>query len=163
MLNRIATCLAQASPPWEDAPPVAPKAPVNGGGGIDLSKGFQQVYGGTVSENTFRNGMLVVVGVVIIVALVMHLRERRKQHKVVDSQFRLGWELCRLVPFPFGSRIMLWWVARSTRTPVATLLISARAFEQSINQWANQPTFALLRQWGRTRLMRLQPILFSEN
>ncbi|MEI8197835.1 MAG: hypothetical protein WCI73_18220, partial [Phycisphaerae bacterium] len=114
-----------------------------------------------VSENTFRNGMLVVIGFLLIVVLISHLRQRRAQPKALDSQFRLGWELCRLVPFPVGSRLMLWWVARSTKTPMATLLISAQAFEVAVRQWGQEPTFAPLRQWGRTRLQRLEPILFG--
>lgn len=166
MLYQLTLTLAQYTPPWED--------PVAGGGGggaavpshapapsIDLSKGFQQVYGGSVTENTFRNGMLVVIGIVTIMALVAHCRQRRVQRKVLESQSRLGWELCRMVPFPFGSRLMLWWVARSTHTPVATLLISVQAFEAAVLKWGQEPTFTPLRQWGRARLRQLQPILFE--
>ncbi|MEI8195805.1 MAG: hypothetical protein WCI73_07850 [Phycisphaerae bacterium] len=166
MVYQLTLLLAQYTPPWED--PV----PAGGAGGgtvpahgheapIDLSKGFQQVYGGTVSENTFRNGMLVVIAIVMIVALVAHYRQRRVQPKALDSQSRLGWELCRMVPFPFGSRLMLWWVARSTRTPIATLLISDQAFEAAVLKWGQEPTFSPLRQWGRSRLRQLQPILFG--
>ena len=164
MLQQLALILAQYTPPWEETAAkgaAAPRPPQSHGTAIDLSKGFQQVYGGAVSENTFRNGMLVVVALMAIVALVLHLRQRRGQQKALESQFQLGWELCRLVPFPFGSRLMLWWVAKSTQTPIATLLISAQAFESATQKWVQEPTFTPLRKWGRMRLQRLQPILFG--
>ena len=163
MLSPLTLILAQYTPPWEEtAAPAATRPATTGGGGIDLSHGFQQVYGGSVSENTFRNGMLVVIGIVAIVALITHLRQRRTQPKELSSQLRLGMELCRLVEFPFGSRVALWWVARSTHTPVATLLISPHLFEQAVSAWSGQPTFAPLRRWGRVRLARLHEVLFAE-
>lgn len=149
--------------PWDDAPASPPPAasqqrPMNFS---DLQQGFRQWHEGTTSENTFRNGMLVVVALVAVVALVVHLRQRRRAPKTINSPLRLGMELSRQVPFPFGSRIMLWWVARSTGLPLATLLISAAAFRAGVEQWSAEPTFGLLRRWGRSRLERLQPVLFD--
>lgn len=160
MLERLTAILAQDTPPWEEPVKAAPKVPVNHNA-IDLSRGFNQIYNGEVSESTFRNGMLAVVGVIVVLAIIIHYRDKRKQAKVLDSQFKLGWELCKLVPFPFGSRVILWWVARSSKLPVATLLISSKAFDRAVNEWSSQPTFSLLRQWGKSRLLRLQPILFN--
>ena len=112
----------------------------------DFQNGMQQWNDGA-TNNTFRNGLLVVVAAVAVIALAVHLRQRLKYRPEPASPQRLGWELSRAVPFPFGTRLLLYWVACSTRMPMATLLLSEPAFEASVQAWAHHGTFSPLRRW----------------
>ena len=59
--------------------------------------------------------------------------------------------------------MLLWWVARSTEMPVATLLISSALFERSVEDWGRVPTLTLARRLGRGRLERLRGVLFGQD
>ena len=99
--------------------------------------------------------------VVGVIALVIHLRQRRQSAEPPDSLRSLGWKRGRLVRFPLGSRLVLWWVARSNKLPLAALLLSSALFDKSVAAWSDQATFSAARRWGRGRLMRLRPLLFE--
>lgn len=147
--------------PWEDppaqTPPEAPAPKMNFG---DLQKALHNVNTGE-TDQSFRNGAIVIIGAVVLLAVVLHYRQRRKTAGPPDSMPGLARELARCVSFPFGTRVLLWWVARSTATPMATLLISSTLFERSVGAWSVIPTFALARRWGKGRLERLKSVLFG--
>jgi hypothetical protein len=152
--------LAQLVP--YDGSPDSPKGPAPHEMSFsDFQNGMKQWNdGGT--NNTFRNGLIVMVAIVAIVAIVLHIRQRLKHRPELNSAAALGRELCRVIPFPFGTRLLLWWVARSTRVHVATLLLSAQAFDNSLALWAGRHTFHPIRKWGADQLNKLKPILFSD-
>lgn len=161
MLWKLGTILAQYSPydePPVAAPAPAPRRPMSFS---DLQQGFRSYQSGETSDPAFRNGILILIACVAVLALVIHLRQRTKNAGPPDSLGRLGLELGRLVRFPFGSRVMLWWVARSVRVPFASLLLSSALFDRSVSAWAAAPTFGVVRQWGRGRLERLRGVLFE--
>ena len=124
MLQNCSVLLSQIVE-WDDTavPPPPPPPPARPMNFSDLQQGFQQWNTNATGESAFRNGILVVMGILLMVALVVYLRRRVRVRKTLNSQLRLGWELSRLVPFPFGSRIVLWWVSRTTKTHFVTLLI----------------------------------------
>jgi hypothetical protein len=127
----------------------------------DLQKGMRAYNSGEAKDNGFRNGTLTLLFFVALLALILHLRQRRKTAGPPDSMGKLGWELSRQVRFPFGSRFVLLWVGRSTGTPFASLLVSASLFDRAVNDWTRNPTFSAARHWGRTRLDRLRSQLFN--
>ena len=162
LMLRLVLPLAQAIP-WDDAAE-APSAPQTASSRrmsfSDLQQGLRNYSSST--DNSFRNGILILMAVIAAIVLAIHLYQRRKNVGTVDSLGRLGWELGGLVRFPFGSRLMLWWVARSTDVPFASLLLSSALFDQCVSQWAARPTMTVARHWGRTRLASLRPGLFQE-
>ncbi len=113
------------------------------------------------TDNTLRNGLLIMIGLVAIIGLALHLRQRFKHKPELNSPAHLGRELCRVIPFPFGTRVLLWWVARCTHVHLATLLLSAQAFETSVTTWSSHGTFSPLRRWGASRLEKLKQLLFE--
>ncbi len=122
---------------------------------------MHKVNTGQTNDNTFRNGILVLLAVVALIVLVLNWRQRRKTAGPPDNIGRLGRQLGRLVRFPFGSRLVLKWVAHSTQTPFASLLLSSALFDKSVESWVSQPTFAALRHWGKDRLVLLRANLFD--
>jgi len=163
MLSSLQFMLAQIDPisPFDDPPAKAPAAPANHPMTLqDFKNGINQWNTGQ-TDNTVRNGLLTIVGLVIIALLIMHLRQRWRARQTPDSEQRLARELARLVPFPFGSHLLLRWVAHSSGVHLAALLISSHAFTTSVEVWASKPTFAMVRRWGKSRLDRLQPQLFN--
>jgi hypothetical protein len=154
--------LAQYNP--YDEAPSPPPAPVQRPMSFsDLKQGLRDVNNGNVDDSFFRNGVLSLLAVLALIVLIIHFRQRHENaaQNVPHSLGRLGRELGRLVPFPLGARLVLKWVARSTGTPYPALLLSSELFDQSINQWSRQPTFALARNWGKSRLARLRSVLFN--
>lgn len=142
--------------------PAAPAAPVRENtmsfGG--LQKGFKQFNEGN-TDNTMRNGLLVMVAVVVLIAVAIHVRARLKLRTTPDSERKLFRELARVVHVGFATRLLLKWVARSAKVDAAVLLISEAAFSTSVGKWAEQATFAPLRRWGKRKLARLKPRLFD--
>jgi len=105
--------------------------------------------------------VLVLLALIGLVALIVHLRQRKTEVVVPDSMAKLGREMARLVRFPFGSRLFLKWVAKSTNTPFASLLLSQKLFDRRIEEWEAMPTFSAVRHWGRSGLDRLRGELFD--
>lgn len=141
-----------------DAPPKPPEArPMSFS---DFQSGMQQWNDGA-TDNTVRNGLLVMVALVVLVALILHVRARLRRRPELASAAHLGRELCRIVPFPFGTRILLWWVAKSTHVHIATLLVSQPVFDHSVAAWQARGTFSPLRSWGAGRLDKLKRILYD--
>ncbi len=164
MLPSLLLTLAQIDPiaPFDDLPAKPPAAPAQRPMTFrDFQNGISDWNNGQ-TDNTVRNGLLIIVGLVILTLIVLHLRQRWRARQSPDSERRLARELGRLVPFPFAARFFLRWVARSAGVHVATLLLSSEAFSASVEKWAGQPTFVLIRRWGRSRLALLQPRLFNQ-
>jgi hypothetical protein len=161
-LFKFATILAQYSPYDEPPAPQPAPPPRRAMSFSDLQQGLRSYQSGETDDTAFRNGILILIACVAVLALIVHLRQRTKNAGPPDSLGRLGLELGRLVRFPFGSRVMLWWVARATQVPFASLLLSSSLFDKCISAWAAMPTFVVVRQWGRARLERLRPILFDD-
>jgi hypothetical protein len=154
--------LAQFNP-YDDAPP-PPTTPVQRPMSFsDLKQGLRDVNNGNVDDSFFRNGILSMLAVLALIVLIMHFRQRHQNAtpNVPNSLGRLGRELGHFVSFPVGAKVFLKWVARSTGTPYPALLLSSELFDQSVDQWSRQPTFALARSWGKSRLVRLRPLLFG--
>jgi hypothetical protein len=152
--------LAQLSP-YDDAPPPAPP-PQPRMSFSDLQQGLRDVHSGKVDDSTFRNGILVLLAILGLVVLIMHFRQRHESPtQPSDSLRRLGRELGRKVQFPFGTRLLLKWVALTTATPYPALLLSSEMFDKCVRQWSRDPTFTAVRNWGRVRLLRLRPVLFG--
>jgi hypothetical protein len=162
-LFKITFLLAQYSPYDEPVAPQPEARPRRAMSFSDLQQGFRSYQSGETNDTAFRNGILLLMAAVAVLALIVHLRQRTKNAGPPDSLARLGLELGRLVRFPLGSRLMLWWVARTAGVPFASLLLSSALFDKSIAQWAAVPTFGVARQWGRSRLARLRPLLFGES
>ena len=127
----------------------------------DFKQGMRDVHSGKVDDSGFRNGIIVILAVIGLIALIIHLRQRRQNATAPDSLGKLGWELSRGVRFPFASRVMLYWVAKSTKTPFASLLLSENLFKSRVGLWEAEPTFSVARHWGRGRLDLLRPVLFD--
>jgi hypothetical protein len=152
--------LAQLNPYDAAPPPAAP--PPQRMSFSDLQRGLRDVHNGKVDDSAFRNGILVLLVLLALVVLIIHFRQRQQTPAPPpDNLGKLGRELGRLVRFPLGSRLALKWVAFSTATPFAALLLSSELFDKCVGQWACDPTFAVARTWGRTRLQRLRPVLFG--
>ncbi len=153
--------LAQASP-WDEpaAPPPPPKPTAHPMSFSDLQEGMR-AYNAGETDNSMRNGLLIMIAAVAVLALLLHLRQRHKSAGPPDSISHLGWELSRQLRFPMGTKLLLWWVARSSRTPIASLMLSSALFDKAVAAWAAQPTFGVARQWGRGRLNLLRPALFA--
>ncbi len=153
--------LAQASP-FDDppAPATAPEArrPMSFS---DLQQGMRDVHSGKVNDNGFRNGVILILAVIGLIALIIHLRQRKAVAVQPDNLAKLGRELGRLVRFPLGAKLLLKWVALSTSTPFASLLLSENLFNRRLAEWEAMPTFSAARHWGRTRLERLRMELFD--
>lgn len=144
-------------PPTDPTPPPPPKHPISFS---DLQQSLHD-YNTGKGDNGFRNGILIILVLIALFALVLHFRQRHKNAGPPDSIHKLGRELGKPVRFPVASRVVLKWVARSTQTPFAALMLSAALFDKCVNDWSNQPTFSVARHWGRTRLERLRPVLFD--
>ncbi len=152
------TTIAQLIP--YDGSPDAPRTPAQHEMSFsDFQNGMKQWNDGGTS-NTFRNGLIVMVAIVAIVAIILNIRQRLKHRPELNSAAALSRELCRVIPFPLGSRLLLWWVARSTEVPLATLLLSSQAFDNSLSIWCGHSTFHPIRKWGAGRLNKLKPLLF---
>ena len=153
--------LAQAMP-WEDAPPPPPATqahrPITFS---DFKQSLRDYNSGKINDAEFRNGVLSLLAVAALVLFIIHLRQQRKQAAPPDNLRKLGRELARLVRFPLGTRLLLKCVARATKTPFASLLLSAELFDKCVNQWAQTATFSVARRWGKGRLARLRPVLFE--
>jgi hypothetical protein len=153
----IYTFLAQA----DDAPPFpAPASQPRRMNFGDLQKGFHQFNSGD-SDPSVRNGLLLIVGLIILIGIAFHIRSRLKARKTPDSEAKLFRELASVVHIPIFTRLALKWVARSTKVHAAVLLISEQAFIASVAKWQNQPTFTPLRRWAKKRLTTLRPRLFG--
>jgi hypothetical protein len=127
----------------------------------DLQQGLNDYSTGKTNDNGYRNGILVMLALIGVVALVIHLRQRHKNAGPPESMHKLGRELAHTVSFPFATRFLLFWVAHATKTPFASLLLSAALFDKRIEQWSAAPTFSVARRWAKSRLDRLRPILFA--
>jgi hypothetical protein len=127
----------------------------------DLQQGLRDVHSGKVDDSAFRNGILVLLALLALFVLIIHFRQRHKTPAQPDSLRKLGRHLGRLVRFPLGTKLLLKWVAHSTATPYPALLLSSDLFDKCVAQWAHCPTFAVARNWGRSRLQRLRTILFD--
>ncbi|MGN6367945.1 MAG: hypothetical protein ACTHN5_06755 [Phycisphaerae bacterium] len=139
-------------------PPPAPPHRLSFG---DLQKGLQSTNEGTPGDRRSLYILLTMVALIAVLAFILQLRERKKNAGPLNSPFRLGCELSRKIRFPFGTRLLLAWAARSAELPMATLLISLRAFDDTITNWSRQPTFTVIRRWGYKRLKLLRPQLFE--
>ena len=127
----------------------------------DLQGAMKDYSEGKHQDNTFRNGSLIILGVIAIVALLIHLRQKQKNAEPPDSVGKLGRELARLVRFPLGTKALLKWVAASSKVPFASLLLSSALFDRCVKEWSHGHTFALVRAWGKGRLEKLRPVLFE--
>jgi hypothetical protein len=147
---------------YYDDPPPPPPPPQRPMSFSDLQQGLRDVNTGKVDNTIFRNGILTLLVILALLVLMLHLRQRRQMPAAPpDSLRKLGHELGRVVPFPFGARLLLKWVAFSTATPYPALLLSSDLFDKCLGQWSRDPRFSAARIWGRTRLLRLRSILFD--
>jgi hypothetical protein len=146
-----------------DAPPdnSPPPPPPHRFSFSDLQKSLHDTNTGTAKDQHFLYLLLTMVAMVIILAVLLQLRERRKTPPALNSPSKLGRELSRRIRFPFGTRFLLKWVARNTRLPLATLLISVRTFDSATDAWVRRPTFNVIRRWGYARLRILRSALFE--
>jgi hypothetical protein len=159
-LRFLPLTLAQFSPYDEEPPPPPPPRPRMSFS--DLQQSLHDVQQGQVDNSTFRNGILVMLVLLALVVLIIHFRQREQTPSApADNLRKLGRELDRVVPFPLGSGLVLRWVALSTATPYAALLLSSKLFDACVARWERLPTFSVIRSWGRARLQRLRPILFG--
>jgi hypothetical protein len=127
----------------------------------DLQKGMRDQLSGNTHESHSSWILWGIVAAIVVLGIFLHLRQRKKTGGPPNSPAALFREIAREIPFPFGTRLLLQWVARNAHVPAATLLISERAFQKSVHDWARQPTFALVRHWGEVRLDRLHKLLFE--
>jgi hypothetical protein len=152
-MSPLAQLTVDDNPPPKDTPPRMTLT--------DLKQGLRDVQDGKVDTSTFRNGIITLLAVLALIVLVIHLRQRRKKAAPPDNLRKLGRELGRKVPFPLGAKFLLHCVARATKTPFPALLLSAALFDKCVAQWAREPSFAAVRNWGRSRLLHLRPVLFD--
>ncbi len=154
--------LAQAPAPWDDSPPPPAAPPAQHRMNFsDLQQSIHDYDTGKNNDKAFRNAFLVLLAVIAVITLLMHLRERRKNASAPNSLHRLSRELSRAIRFPVAARWMLVWVARSTKTPFASLLLCAGLYDKCVADWSARPTFSVARRWGRSRLDRLRDELFT--
>ena len=155
--------LAQADP-WDEsfAPPPPQSAPSRPMTFSDLRGAMHDYTTGNTKDHTFRNGSLVILAVITLIALLIHLRQKQKTAGPPDSLGRLGLELARGVRFPLFSRLLLRWVAASSKVPFASLLLSSSLFDRCVQDWSRAHTFVIVRGWGKGRLDRLRPVLFDQ-
>ncbi|HVX87033.1 MAG TPA: hypothetical protein VH253_19770 [Phycisphaerae bacterium] len=161
--------IAQAvPPPWDDTPsaPPATAAPAAQGGAHTLT--FNDFTNGLRDYNTGKDrgsagsGVLIgVVAVVVLVGLLLHLRQRRREAGPPDSDRKLAWELLGAAGLSWRIRLLLLWVARTTGAPVAALLISTTAFDRAVGDWAARSTFGPARRWGKGALDGARAQLFG--
>lgn len=126
----------------------------------DLQQGLRQYQSGE-GDNSLAHGLLIIVASVAVLALVLHLRQRMKTMGPPDSDRKLARELSRAVGFPMFSRLALWWVSRTTGTPMAAMIVCEHLFDVNVAAWAGRPTFSLARGWGKSRLDQLRSKLFA--
>jgi len=129
----------------------------------DVQKSVHSRFSGATPDTFPRNALLATIAAVALLVLILHLRQRQKANGPPNNIHKLARELSRGIPFPPGSRILLYWVSRSTHIPIAALLISSETFDAGVESWSNQPTFTIAREWGRHRLRKLKNILFDDH
>lgn len=144
--------------PAASAPAAEPRRPMSFS---DLQQGMRDVHSGKVDDSGFRNWTILLLIVIALIAIFIHMRQRKTVVVQTDSLPKLARELARQISFPLGTRLLLLWVARSTATPFAAILLSETLFNRCISQWHAQPTFSAARSWGRSRLELLRPELFD--
>ena len=127
----------------------------------DFQQGLRAYNNGETNNNYFRYGLIAMVLVMILAAVLLNIRQRKKDGQAPDSTRKLARELCRRIPFPFGARLLLSSVAKSAGVPTVNLLLSAAAFDRAVAEWSEKSTFTLVRRWGSRRLIQLRPILFD--
>jgi len=115
--------------PMQAAPQRAPQKPMTFS---DLQGAMRDYSEGKHQDNTFRNGSLIILGVIAVVALLIHFRQKQKNAEPPDSLGKLGRELGRLVRFPLGTKMLLRWVAASSKVPFASLLLSSALFDRCV-------------------------------
>jgi hypothetical protein len=127
----------------------------------DLKKGFRDRLNGDTNDGHYSYYLWLIVAGVLLLGLILHSRQRKQTGEAPSSPRSLFREIARDVPFPFGTRLLLQWVAHCNKVPAATLLISENAFQKSVAEWSAQPTFGPIRHWGASRLDHLHAILFQ--
>jgi hypothetical protein len=128
----------------------------------DLQKGFRDRLDGHTDDTHYSRLLWAIVIAIVLLGIFLHLRQRRKEGGPPTSDSALFREITRGVAFPFATKWLLKWVARTAQIPAPTLLISAEIYQRSVADWSRQPTYALLRQWGASRLAGLEKTLFAE-
>jgi hypothetical protein len=163
LMDRMFLIVAQiASPLSSENEAAKPAAPVNRQMNFsDLQKGLKAQLEGETDQSHYTKLVIGVVLVIVAVAIVVHWRQRRKSGGPPTSDSSLFRELSRGIKFPLGTKLILWWVARTARVPAAVLLISREIFEKSVADWGRRPTFGPLRQWGMVRLDAIRELLFA--
>ncbi len=127
----------------------------------DLQQGLRMRNKTTPQDRSTTFALIGMVAAVVVIGLILHLRQRRKQAGPPSSAARLAWELSRTIPFSIRSRVLLIWVARTAHTPLATLFLSDQIFDAALLAWSNQPTFTPIRRWGKNHLASFRPMLFD--
>jgi hypothetical protein len=127
----------------------------------DLQKGMRDQLSGNTNDSHSSYILWGIVGAIVLFGVIPHLRQRKKTGGPPSSPAALFREISREIPFPFGTRLLLQWVARTAQVPAATLLISVKAFRKALEEWSHESTFAPLRQWGAARLYQLHALLFE--
>jgi hypothetical protein len=160
-LLQHAALLAQMVP-IDDAPaPAAPqKKPMSFS---DLQSGFRQWNDGN-KDHSFHSGsltILCIMGSVVALLLLIKLFERWRNRPQSDSIRALGRELLTTIPLPWTTRLLLLWIACSTRTPCALLLISPPHFNSAIHRWRSHGSFQPIRRWGVAKLIELSRTLYG--
>jgi len=160
LLCNFMNLLAQVGSRDSDDPP---KQTNNSGLSFsDLRKGFRDRLDGHTDDTHYSRLLWAIVIGIILLGVLLQLRQRRKEGGPPSSDSALFREITRGVPFPLATKLLLKWVAHTAQIPASALLISGDIYQRSVADWSRQPTFALVRQWGASRLARLEKTLFDD-
>ena len=152
LLRFLPHALLAQTYPFDDAPAAPAPAP-HGMSYQDLQSGFRQ-WNDAMTDHSFHSGSMVLLGLIgsiLLLGLTLKLIERWCHRPPTNSVRRLGHELLGGLGTPWVTRLLLWWVALSTRTPIALLLLSPPHFQQVVQRLSGRASFHPIRRGGMAR------------
>src|SRR6476659_6039934 len=81
----------------------------------DLQKSMRDQLNGNTNDTHYSYILWGIVAGIVLLGVVLHLRQRRKTGGPPNNPRALFREISREVPFPFGTRLLLQWVARTAQ------------------------------------------------
>jgi hypothetical protein len=160
----LAQLLPPAIPTWDESetPKAAPAPKSNPLNFSDLQQGMRN-WRTEEPNNAMRNWLLIGVAslALLVLAVQIHQRWQNRRKGLVDSEWALYRELTRGIALPWGSTLVLWWLARCGGVTMSALLLSPSLYRNTRAKWSHIPTFSLVRRLALSRVEGVERLLFG--